>query len=28
VLTQVLAQTAVVNWLGARLAGSSAPDDC
>jgi hypothetical protein len=28
VLTQVLAQTAVVNWLGARIAGSPAPDDC
>jgi hypothetical protein len=28
VLTQVLAQTDVVNWLGARFAGSQAPGNC
>jgi len=28
VLTQVLAQTDVVNWLGARFAGSPAPGNC
>ena len=28
VLTQVLAQTVVVNWLGARFAGSPAPSNC
>jgi hypothetical protein len=28
VLTQVVAQTDVVNWLAARLAGSPAPSDC
>jgi len=28
VLTQVLAQTDVVNWLGARFAGSQAPSNC
>jgi hypothetical protein len=28
VLTQVLAQTDVVNWIGARFAGSPAPGNC
>ena len=28
VLTQVLAQTDVVHWLGARFAGSQAPSNC
>ena len=28
VLTHVLAQTDVVNWLGARFAGSQAPSNC
>jgi hypothetical protein len=28
VLTQVLAQTDVVNWLSARVAGTPAPRNC